>query len=48
MKHAATVQLRTPPVRARCEADGLLLGARIDVRLVTADPATRTLLFVPA
>ncbi|HEY5051406.1 MAG TPA: RNB domain-containing ribonuclease [Acidothermaceae bacterium] len=48
MKHGGIVQLRTPPVRARCEAEGLLLGARIDVRLTTADPATRTLLFVPA
>ncbi len=48
MKHGAIVQLQTPPVRARCDGDGLLLGARIDVRLVTADPATRTLLFVPA
>jgi exoribonuclease R len=48
MKHGGTVQLRTPPVRARCDGEGLLLGARIDVRLVTADPATRTLLFVPA
>ena len=47
-KHGGIVQLRTPPVRARCDAEGLLLGARIDVRLVTADPATRTLLFVPA
>lgn len=48
MKHGAVVQLRTPPVRARCDGEGLLLGARIDVRLTTADPATRTLLFVPA
>ena len=47
-KHGGTVQLRTPPVRARCDGEGLLLGARIDVRLTTADPATRTLLFVPA
>ena len=47
-KHGGVVQLRTPPVRARCDGEGLLLGARIDVRLVTADPATRTLLFEPA
>jgi exoribonuclease R len=47
-KHGGIVQLRTPPVRARCDGERLLLGARIDVRLVTADPATRTLLFVPA
>jgi exoribonuclease R len=44
-KHGAVVQLRTPPVRARCDGEGLMLGARISVRLVTADPATRTLLF---
>ena len=48
MKHGAIVQLRTPPVRARCDGEGLLLGARVDVRLVTAEPATRTLLFEPA
>jgi hypothetical protein len=48
MKHGAVVQLRTPPVRARCDGEGLLLGAGIDVRLVTADPATRTLLFARA
>jgi exoribonuclease R len=47
-KHGGTVQLRTPPVRAKCSGDGLTLGERIDVRLETADPATRTLLFVPA
>ena len=47
-KHGGTVQLRTPPVRARCDGEGLRLGERIDVRLQTADPATRTLLFVPA
>jgi exoribonuclease R len=47
-KHGGTVQLRTPPVRARCSGDGLTLGERIDVRLETADPATRTLLFAPA
>ena len=44
-KHGGMVQLRTPPVRARCNAEGLTLGERIDVRLETADPATRTLLF---
>jgi len=48
MKHGGIVQLRTPAVRARCDGEGLLLGARIDVRLTTADPATRTLLFAPA
>ncbi len=46
-----TVQLRDPAVRARCEAkaDGdagrLPLGRVIDVRLTTADPATRTVRF---
>jgi exoribonuclease R len=44
-KHGGMVQLRTPPVRARCSAEGLTLGERIDVRLETADPATRALLF---
>ena len=47
-KHGGMVQLRTPPVRARCGGDGLTLGERIDVRLETADPATRTVLFAPA
>jgi exoribonuclease R len=47
-KHGGIVQLRTPPVRARCEGDGLRLGARIGVRLEKADLATRTLLFAPA
>jgi exoribonuclease R len=39
------VQLRDPAVRARCEAPALPLGAEIDVVLVTAEPATRTVLF---
>jgi len=47
-KHGGIVQLLTPPVRGRCEGDGLPLGQRIDVRLVTAEPATRTLLFARA
>jgi exoribonuclease R len=42
------VQLREPAVRARCDAPDLPLGARIDVELVTADPATRTVRFRPA
>ncbi|MEU4679974.1 RNB domain-containing ribonuclease [Micromonospora sp. NPDC023737] len=39
-----TVALDTPPVRSRCLGD-LPLGERIQVRLVTADPAGRTVLF---
>ncbi|MFC8848176.1 MULTISPECIES: RNB domain-containing ribonuclease [unclassified Micromonospora] len=42
-----TVALDVPPVRARCT--GLLpLGERVRVRLVTADPATRKVLFALA
>jgi exoribonuclease R len=43
----ATVQLKAPAVRARCSGD-LPLGHEIEVRLVTADPATRTVAFDPA
>ncbi|MER7456412.1 RNB domain-containing ribonuclease [Micromonospora sp. NPDC126480] len=39
-----TVALDDPPVRARCVGD-LPLGERVRVRLVTADPATRTVAF---
>ncbi|TDC36277.1 RNB domain-containing ribonuclease [Micromonospora sp. 15K316] len=39
-----TVALDSPPVRARCLGD-LPLGERIRVRLVSADPAGRTVLF---
>ena len=42
------VQLVDPPVRARCDGSDLPLGARLTVELVTADPATRTVLFRPA
>jgi exoribonuclease R len=38
------IALDEPPVRARCEGD-LPLGERIRVRLVTADPAQRRILF---
>ncbi len=38
------VQLQDPPVRARCEGADLPLGERIEVELVTADPATRQVL----
>ncbi|MEU8192106.1 RNB domain-containing ribonuclease, partial [Micromonospora carbonacea] len=42
-----TVALDAPPVRARCT--GVLpLGERVRVRLVTADPATRKVLFALA
>ena len=44
-KHGGTVQLRTPPVRARYEGEPLRLGERLDVRIAEADPVTRTLLF---
>ncbi|WP_326556595.1 RNB domain-containing ribonuclease [Micromonospora sp. NBC_01796] len=39
-----TVALDEPPVRARCEGD-LPLGERVRVRLVTADPVARKVLF---
>ena len=42
----STVQVRDPAVRARCSGD-LPLGQEADVRLVTADPATRTVAFEP-
>ena len=41
------VQLYEPPVRARCEGADLPLGERIEVELVTADPATREVLLRP-
>lgn len=42
------VQLVDPPVRARCDGPDLPLGATLTVELVTADPASRTVLFRPA
>ncbi|WP_369184219.1 RNB domain-containing ribonuclease [Streptomyces sp. Y1] len=50
---SGTVQLREPAVRARCDGaaaggPGLPLGRVIDVRLTTADPATRTVRFATA
>jgi len=45
--HGGTVQLRNPPVRAKCDGDRLPLGEPLVVRLEKADPATRTLLFAP-
>lgn len=46
--HGGRVQLRVPPVIARCDGADLPLGERIAVRLATADVATRTLLFARA
>jgi exoribonuclease R len=43
----ATVAVDDPPVRARCVGE-VPLGERVRVRLVTADPPTRTVLFEPA
>jgi len=40
-----TVQLRAPAVRARCDGADLPLGERIEVELITADPATREVRF---
>ncbi|MCW2621984.1 MAG: ribonuclease [Frankiales bacterium] len=42
------VQLADPPVRARCEGADLPLGTQLSVVLVTADPATRAVVFRPA
>ncbi|WBB79897.1 RNB domain-containing ribonuclease [Micromonospora sp. WMMD882] len=42
-----TVALDAPPVRARCAGE-LPLGERVTVRLVTADPTTRTVAFARA
>jgi exoribonuclease R len=41
----ATVTIAEPPVRARCDGDGLVLGAVVDARLVEADPAQRRVRF---
>jgi exoribonuclease R len=41
------VALDDPPVRARCTGE-LTLGTRVRVRLVAADPATRTVTFALA
>jgi len=42
------VRLRDPAVRARCEARDLPLDEELEVVLVTADPATRSVTFWPA
>lgn len=44
----ATIQLRDRPVIARIETGAVMPGERLDVELVEADPATRTLRFSPA
>jgi VacB/RNase II family 3'-5' exoribonuclease len=43
--HAGTVVLDEPAVRARCTGDALPVGAQLDVRLVDADVATRSVRF---
>jgi hypothetical protein len=42
------VALDAPAVRARCEGDGLVLGARLPVRLTVADPVQRRVMFTTA
>ncbi|MEP7021350.1 MAG: RNB domain-containing ribonuclease [Pseudonocardiales bacterium] len=44
-ERAGTVVLDEPPVRARCDGAALPVGDRINVRLVTADVATRSVRF---
>jgi exoribonuclease R len=46
--HAGTVVLDKPAVRGRCSGSNLPVGERIQVRLVIADVASRTLRFAPA
>jgi len=47
-KGGGTVQVSEPAVLARCGGGRLRLGAVLDVRLVVADPRTRTVRFEPA
>lgn len=42
---AAEIFVIDPPTLARCTGDNLVEGARVTVRLATADPATRTVTF---
>jgi len=42
------VQLHWPAVRAHIRGGGLGLGRRVTLRLVSADPARRTVEFTPA
>jgi exoribonuclease R len=44
---SGVIALDDPPVRARCEGD-LPLGERVRVKLITADPKRRTVLFTRA
>jgi hypothetical protein len=44
----ATIQLRDPAVRARCDGGSLSLGSEVTARLVTADPAGRRVEFTVA
>jgi exoribonuclease R len=41
----ALIAIDDPPVRARCEGDGLVPGTRAPVILTVADPATRRVVF---
>ncbi|MBA3618306.1 MAG: RNB domain-containing ribonuclease [Acidothermales bacterium] len=47
-KEGGVVQLHDPAVRARVSGDDLKLGAPLRVKLVTADPGSREVLFAPA
>jgi exoribonuclease R len=40
-----TVALDSPAVKARCHGDGMRLGERLEVALVTADPVRRAVMF---
>jgi exoribonuclease R len=44
-EHAGTVMLDEPPVQARCQGTSLAVGEHIQVRLVEADVASRTVRF---
>ncbi|MEV8515524.1 RNB domain-containing ribonuclease [Dactylosporangium sp. NPDC051484] len=44
-RRRADIAIDDPPVRARCEGDGLPLGERVAVRLTEADPAKRRVVF---
>lgn len=45
---SGVVQIAHPAVRARVTAAGIALGRVVRVRLVAADPASRTVAFEPA
>jgi hypothetical protein len=44
-RNGGAIALEEPPVRARCEGEGLPLGERITVRLTEADPVRRRVTF---